>query len=614
LSSRLAELSRALGDLAGPGPGGSAAAIVEPHWDLWFDGDEVQTQAPETIAGYQVERRLSTGGMGTVFLAARHGSHGFEKRVAIKLLNPEFFNRADIKQLFIDEARLAARLSHPNIEEERYYLVMEYIEGARLLDVQRAQRQLDRPLPAPLAARVIADAARALHYAHELRSENGQPLGVVHRDVSPENIIVTETGHTKVLDFGIARWADRISVTHHNVVRGKAAYMSPEQVRGRPLDRRSDVFALGIVLHELLTCRPLFPRGSLVKMMEAVEQAPIPDPRELVPELSAGLAQLLARALDRDLASRLETAEQMAFGLEEALRDSGGLATTEALAQHLRSHVGLQPTDRAVPLAIDSSAATVSSQELDPGRPPARQTEVLGSPGPTDPAAAVTTASATGIDDEDTGRARGVSTAPMAKPLGDDAVPGELDLDAATTELTPAMPPRRSWTAALALGVVTALAALLLWALAGGGNEITPAPAPLTPVVGLSGDSGAPVAPQPTADAAVASAVRADAAPAAPRPRRDAARRPRSPRNRDAAEVGAPVPPSGTGKVSVFSKPWGNVRVDGQLLGPTPLIDHELPAGPHLIEVVAPDTNSVIHSERIDLEPAERAKVEARAE
>jgi eukaryotic-like serine/threonine-protein kinase len=219
---------------------------------------------------YDLLALLATGGMAEIWLARVSGMAGFEKLVVIKRLLDKLAIDSDYVEMFLDEARINARLTHSNIVqvlelgqvEGKYFMAMEFVPGLSVSQVgKRATKQLGT-VPQEVACGIIAQACSGLHYAHEKTMPDGSPLNIVHRDVSPQNLIVTYEGLVKVLDFGIAKADHRQSQTRTGLVKGKFSYMSPEQCLGQGLDRRSDVFALGIVLFELCTARRLFKRGS----------------------------------------------------------------------------------------------------------------------------------------------------------------------------------------------------------------------------------------------------------------------------------------------------------------------------------------------------------------
>lgn len=228
-----------------------------------------------TLGGYQIEAKLGTGGMAEVFAARRDGPHGFTKRVAVKRILPNAAEDDAFVAMFIGEAALAARLSHPNIvhvfdfgdDQGELYLAMELVEGTSLGRLLRAASARKETLPLNVTLYLIGQAARALDYAHRLRDDDGEPVGLVHRDVSPGNLLLTRTGHLKLADFGIACTLQGERHTGDNDLRGKLGYMSPEQVQGRQLDGKSDVFTLSVIMAELLMGQPLFAGGAQLDVL-----------------------------------------------------------------------------------------------------------------------------------------------------------------------------------------------------------------------------------------------------------------------------------------------------------------------------------------------------------
>src|SRR5688572_11352990 len=223
-------------------------------------------------AGYKLDRYellcpIASGGMASVWLARLRGKRGFEKLVAIKTIKTELITDPRYQEMFLDEARIASGIEHPNVaqildlgeQDDNLYLVMEWVDGESLAKICRLANKRKRPLPLELALRVMADASAGLHAAHELRASDGAALNVVHRDVSPHNILVTGAGAAKVIDFGVAKATRRGAAdTQSGVVKGKIRYMAPEQVNGQTVDRRSDIWALGMCLHELAIGKPPF--------------------------------------------------------------------------------------------------------------------------------------------------------------------------------------------------------------------------------------------------------------------------------------------------------------------------------------------------------------------
>ena len=272
---------------------------------------------PGTLIGrYVVVKKLAEGGMAEIFLAAAQGPEGFEKEVVIKRIRPGFANDPSFVQMFVEEAKVVSRLSHANIvqiidfarHEETYYLAMEYVRGRSLSEAHKRARELSVPLPPVLVAHLGQEVARGLAYAHRL-SDGGRPLELVHRDVTPHNVLLSYDGAVKLTDFGIAKAGNRATTT--GMLKGKFAYMSPEQARGERVDPRTDVFALGVMLWELLTSGRLFDAESDVAVLRAVQEREVLAPSLLNPEVDEELDRVILRALERDLSRRYHSAQEM---------------------------------------------------------------------------------------------------------------------------------------------------------------------------------------------------------------------------------------------------------------------------------------------------------------
>jgi serine/threonine protein kinase len=304
---------------------------------------------PARLGRYELLARLATGGMGEIFLARLEGAAGFEKLVVVKRILPHLADDERFRQMMIAEARIASKLSHANIcqvielgeTDGQLYIVMEYLEGVTLLPLLRKASREQRPLELGFVGGVIQQATDALHYAHELKDRSGESLGIVHRDVTPSNIFLTEAGVVKVLDFGIAKVKDASVNTQTGAVKGKYAYMAPEQLRGVGLDRRADVFALGIVVFEMLALRRLFQRKTDYLTFRAVMEQPIPDVRRYRPDTPDALAAVLAQALDRNPANRFESARQLGAALLDALAPLGRVWTQGDIRDFI--HCELEP-------------------------------------------------------------------------------------------------------------------------------------------------------------------------------------------------------------------------------------------------------------------------------
>lgn len=280
----------------------------------------------EQFAKYLLVGEIARGGMGEIFLGVQQGLEGFSKVVVVKRVVSHLTNNVDFIRMFIDEARLAARLEHPNIvktyefgdHEGQYYTVMEFLAGEDLRKVLNKRNQTpQKRLALPFVVHIVAQICNGLHFAHELTDPAGGPLDLVHRDVNPANVIVTYTGEVKIIDFGVAKVSTTAKKTLTGVIKGKIAYMAPEHILARPVDRRSDIYSTGVILWELLLGRPLFARDCDVATMYAVMNDPITRPSDERPELPPQLDTIVARALARTPGDRFETADDMRAALDE---------------------------------------------------------------------------------------------------------------------------------------------------------------------------------------------------------------------------------------------------------------------------------------------------------
>jgi serine/threonine protein kinase len=311
-------------------------AIVETPHDAAAAPPPSPTSARESswrddrFGPYQLIDRVAIGGMAEVFKAKRAGVEGFEKIVALKRILPHLSENKEFLDMFVDEAKMVAGLAHPNIVqifdlgriEKSYYIAMEYIHGRDLRTIMRRARDKGLRMPLDLSLRVVGQVCAALEYAHRKKDERGQPMQIVHRDVSPQNILISFEGDVKLVDFGIAKAATKASNTDRGALRGKLLYMSPEQAWGRPIDRRSDVFSLGIVLYEMLTeTKPFVGAGTEVSILELVRQCVITPAREINPRVPEPLDRVIMKALAREPDERYQDAGQMQRGLERFLRE-----------------------------------------------------------------------------------------------------------------------------------------------------------------------------------------------------------------------------------------------------------------------------------------------------
>ncbi|MDY7232562.1 protein kinase domain-containing protein [Hyalangium rubrum] len=412
--------------------------------------------APRRFGQYLLFRKLAEGGMAELYLAKQIGAEGFERDVVIKCMLDHLSKNQDFISMFLDEARLAARLHHPNIvqitdlgvADDRYFICMEYLAGEDLDSLIGCSRHKGEAIPIPVAARIILSALEGLEFAHGYQ-EQGQSVGLVHRDVSPSNIFVTYQGTVKVLDFGIAKASSRMTQTQPGLLKGKWGYMSPEQARGESIDARSDLFSLGITFHELLTGRRVFERDHEIGVLLALMAQPIPPPSTLRPDIPPALDRIVMKALERQADDRYASASAMRADLEDFLRSTPSVSGISHLAQYMQGLFG--------PVEVANKTKIPSLTELAAIRvptPPPPQDERIGYEKtlvrPTDPG-------------------EGSSPAAPARPSTDrQPLPAPV----------PATPPRQSMAVPVAIG---ALVAVVLLALGGGAAWYflfrTPAPA-----------------------------------------------------------------------------------------------------------------------------------------
>jgi tRNA A-37 threonylcarbamoyl transferase component Bud32 len=363
---------------------------------------------------YRLVRRLAEGGMGEIFIARAEGRAGFEKVVVLKRILQQNVADRDAVAMFMDEARLMAALNHPNIVQVYdfgtaaggHFFAMEYVHGEDLGRIMKAATLSGRALPLELAIGVIAEAAAGLHHAHEMRGQDGTPLQIVHRDISPSNVLVSYDGAVKLTDFGIAKWNKRQTETRHGGLKGKIAYMSPEQCRAGPLDRRSDVFGLGILLFELTTGTRLYQGTSDFGILEQIVHHDAPRPSTRRPGYPPAVERIVMRALSRAPEGRHQTARELqleleAFALEARLQISGVARAAEmqelfgrkieawreavqaghSLEDHLAAadgHVPLDRTGRTVTRPEAGASQFESTEAVGSEAPHSRRPLLLG--------------------------------------------------------------------------------------------------------------------------------------------------------------------------------------------------------------------------------------------
>jgi serine/threonine-protein kinase len=514
------------------------------------------------LGKYTLVRKLATGGMAEVFLARADGPMGFQKQLVVKRILPHFAEDQQFVQMFLGEARLAAQLNHPNLvqifdfgqADGQYYLAMEYIDGPNLRVLNRAMRESDGPVPLAIAARIICLAAEGLHFAHELRDEDGRPTNLVHRDISPDNVLVSRTGGVKVVDFGIAKASTQPHLTKSGVIKGKMAYMPPEQLAREELDRRADIFALGVVLYELVVGSMPFDATSEVSIIQAIMgQGPLERVRAHRPDVPPELDAIIARCLEKNRELRYATCLDLQRDLERFIQSTGQVVSSGDVGALVSR---LFPSDREPTLqrklpegATDGLDSTTPSMKS-----PVRPSSVQSAP-----------SGGTGTSVTSLRPVSGLAPAPT------------------TVEAQPKPVP-------LALLVVGGLALLALGASAVVLLRPPPAPPPVVtapPVVAVVPPSLPAVPPPP---AIVDAGPELDAGPEASP---DAGPEDAGPPELDAGPATAvePAHPAAarTGTVEFRVRPYATISVDGRLLGDTPLPAQTLSVGKHKVHLVNAD-------------------------
>ncbi len=327
----------------------------------------------DRLGKYEIVAYLASGGMAELYLARSRGIAGFEKVVALKRILPKLAEDEDVVSMFIDEARLAASLHHPNLAQVydigkdggSFFFTMEYIHGEDLRTVMLRAAKKKRGLSLSTSLLIVTQVAAGLHHAHDKKAADGQPLGTVHRDVSPANVMLTMDGAVKIVDFGVAKAAARKTQTQTGSVKGKIGYLSPEQAQGEELDRRSDVFALGILLFELTTGTRLYqgPHDLAVLTKLLNQDAPLPSSR--VPDYPPALEEIVLKALRRDPRQRHDTAQELQVALEDFAREQKLALSSVALARFLREVIGEREDPTARRLGLSGIGAATPGKEKD---------------------------------------------------------------------------------------------------------------------------------------------------------------------------------------------------------------------------------------------------------
>ncbi len=350
--------------------------------------------APAVIGGtpdlglfgrYRLQQRLATGGMAQLYLASIDGPDGFSKQCVVKTILPEFAALPDFNEMFVTEAKVTAMLHHQNIveiydfgrEQGRYYLAMEYVRGCSLHQLLREASRAKQVLGPRIAITIGSQMCEALSYAHSLRAPDGTHMNLVHRDLSAGNILISSTGLAKLTDFGIVKSDLNMNSTATGVVKGKYPYMSPEQIRGEPVDSRSDIFSLGTVLYEVATGLSLFKRKSLADTINAVARAEVRPPSEYVPNFPLQFEKIILKALALEREDRFQSFAEMAHALDVFRLSSNWTASTRELSAMVQTYF---PGGEAVGSYRETTTGMIPNQEPAPRTAAPTQTKVVPEP------------------------------------------------------------------------------------------------------------------------------------------------------------------------------------------------------------------------------------------
>jgi len=341
---------------------------------------------------YRVIEKIASGGMAEVFRAESAGLEGFKKTVAIKRVLPHLSEKKQFIGMFLDEARLSAHLSHSNcvqvfdigVGDNTYFIVMEYVDGADLKGVVEYQKRVGRRIPVEEACLICVRICEGLAYAHDARDPKGNHLHIVHRDMSPPNVLITRHGEVKIVDFGLAKANSQLEKSEPGIIKGKFSYLSPEAALGRPVDARTDIFAVGIILWELLAGRRLFMGDSDLETVRLVQTVTVPSIRKLNPKVTPEIERVIARALTQDPSDRYQTAREfgedlnnMLFHLDRAVSSFDIAKLVEPVAAERTARAKRRGTDKASLIGSMIEEVLFEFRSLDDGD--GSQGKVLGS-------------------------------------------------------------------------------------------------------------------------------------------------------------------------------------------------------------------------------------------
>ena len=587
---------------------------------------------PAVLGKYQLVRKLASGGMAEVFLARAAGPMGFEKTVVVKRILPHLADEQNFISMFLSEARLAAQLNHPNVvqvfdfgeADGAYFLVMEFIDGVNLRVLFRKAHEQQTPLAFTLVARIISQACEGLAYAHDfVDPATNEPMGLVHRDVSPDNVLIARDGSVKVVDFGIAKAANQTNLTKTGTVKGKFSYMPPEQLTGQPLDRRADVFALGIVLYELLTGRKPFDTSNEAFIVRAIMYEAFAPATQFRPDVPEAMQRILDKALAKSRDERYEDCRALQSDLERFILQQGEPVSQYQLSQLVQRIAPPTPFVAAPapsappqpPMGVPPQAATVEEVDLStallatpPPQPSIISLVPKARPQNQPPPPPVPTQTVPVFAPPPPVR---VEAVPMLPPAPSEPAPAPRPLMSATiSDLGAPVRPEPVERAAPAAGKRSAMlpVALLLAAVVVGAFVTwfvlkNRAPPEGTAVAIVAPPKPEPVAvvtpppkPEPIAVAPEPEPVKPEPepvkpVPVTPEPIAVAPVKTKPPKTPKVKPPPPPVVAANTAKAPVEFRvrPFGAVWVDGAYLGETPFAPASLSVGAHSVRVVNRD-------------------------
>jgi serine/threonine protein kinase len=554
------------------------------------DLEAVEPSRGATLGKYQLLAVLGRGGMADVFLALSRGPMGFNKLVVVKRLRSSLSDDRTFRNMFLDEARIAARLNHANVVQTHevgevdgsYFIAMEFLEGQSLNKIIRALSKRGDFLPPTMCARIVSDALAGLHYAHELKDFDGTPLSIIHRDVSPHNVFVTYDGSVKMVDFGIAKAALSSVQTEVGVLKGKVAYMSPEQAAGGDIDARADVFAMGIVLWEFVAQKRLMTGDSAAATLHRLLTSPIPKVTSVRPDVPPELEGIIEKALEKDAKRRFGSALEMRDALEAFITHEGKTVRQEEIGRELATL--FEGVREAVQKQIQIHMEGITEIPLHDDREPA--------PGSRTGASAKLPM-------------LGVSGGSGSGVVSAFSTPQDTSTPSATGSARATAEGKRGVALWLMLAALVGGVAVIAFSMGRNRAATTVADEPPTEFTGASPSSSpppapatTPKAPEPSAAAAEVPAPQGDSTSASTR-RTPGTRGPSSPSPRHATTpapagaaagvAGAADESTGDGFLTLDTYPWTQVSENGKSLGTTPLVRIALSPGNHTFSLENPE-------------------------